>query len=159
VKEAVGELIHTPKIWEEAPSKELRLVKQFYGHVRNQMVKQSASVGKSLAPALDSYAKFMDNYHLVNRSLVDSAGTAMGNRLRNAFRIGAEPAVKQAWKDVSKASPEIRGVMNSMNQREVLKNLLKVAGYGGGGVYVAKKLGTIAGNTASSGDFSFDESN
>jgi hypothetical protein len=50
----------------------------------------------------------------------------MGNKLRNAFKFGAEPAVKKAWKEVSRVSPELHQVMGSMNRRELLKNLLKI---------------------------------
>jgi hypothetical protein len=157
VKEAVGELINTPKIWEEAPKKELRVVKQLYGQINNAMKSAARSVGKPIDEALDAYSKFMDNYHLMNPTLVDSAGNAMGNKLRNAFRVGAEPAVKQAWAEISKSSPEIKKIMGTMKQREIIKNLLKVGGYGGGGAYVAHKLSSIAGSMAGNGTVSYDE--
>jgi hypothetical protein len=52
----------------------------------------------------------------------------MGNRLKTAFRINAEPATKEAWKAVAQHSPEVKSVMNSMNRRELLGVLLKTAG-------------------------------
>lgn len=104
-------------------------IKQFAGAVRNAIVKTANDAGKpELGKALTDYHEFMKNYGYVNRSLVDEAGNAMANRLKNTFKLGAEPAIKQAWKEVSKASPGIKSTMNSMKRREILKNLLKVSG-------------------------------
>jgi hypothetical protein len=128
VKKAVGELISSPKVWEEAPKTEQRLIKMFYGEVRKSMVKASEQAGKSIEPALKAYDEFMDKYTLVDKTLADSHGTLLANKMKSAFKIMAEPAVKQAWKDVSKASPEVKSVMDSMNRRELLSNILKVSG-------------------------------
>jgi hypothetical protein len=49
------------------------------------------------------------------------------NGKRRGF-LKSEKYYKNAWKEVSKISPEIKSVMDSMNNRELLKNLLKVSG-------------------------------
>lgn len=126
VKEAVGDLISSPKIWEEAPKQELKLAKQFYGALSKEMKQVATKAGKPINEVLDTYHKFMIKYPLVKNSIMDSAGNAMGNKLRNAFKFGAEPAVKQAWKEIAKTSPELRQVMGSMGRRDLLKNLLKI---------------------------------
>lgn len=144
VKEAVGELIGTEKIWEEAPMKELRIVKQFYGKITESMREAAKKAGKPIDKVLDDYHDFMENYRLVNKTLVDTAGQAYGNKLKSAFKFGAEPAYKEAWKEVAKQSPEIKSVMNSMKGRELLKNILKLAGgataVGLGGREILKRL-------------------
>lgn len=162
VKEAVGELINTPKVWEEAPNKELRIVKQFYGQVAEAMKSAARNANKPIDEALDAYSKFMDNYHVVNKTLVDSAGNAMGNKLKAAFKLGAEPAVKQAWKEVSQASPGVKKVMNTMNHRELLGNLLKFSKIGAPtavGAYGVSKIAKIAGNISGGGDFTDSSDN
>jgi hypothetical protein len=126
VKEAVGELISSPKIWEEAPKKELRLAKQFYNAISKEMKTVAKTAGKPIDTVLDNYHNFMMKYPLIKNSITNAAGNAMGNKLRNAFKFGAEPAVKKAWKEVSRVSPELHQVMGSMNRRELLKNLLKI---------------------------------
>jgi hypothetical protein len=67
----------------------------------------------------------MDNYSIINDHLVDKYGNALGNKLKHTFGILSESATKEAWKEVAKSSPEIKSVMNSMNRRELMKNLLK----------------------------------
>ena len=128
VKEALGELISSPKIWEEAPKKELRYVKQLYGQVSDSMKKAAKGVGKPIDEALSNYHNFMINYNKVNKTIVDTAGEAVGNKLRDAFKWTSEPAVKEAWKEVSKVSPEINRIMKSQQTRRLLTNLIKAAG-------------------------------
>jgi hypothetical protein len=133
IKTAVGELISSPKIWEEAPKTEIRDIKRFYGQINQVMKNAATKAGKPIDNALKNYDEFMDKYTLVNKTLVDNAGNAMGNKLKSTFKLAAEPAYKEAWKEVSKASPEIKEVMNSMKNRMLLGNLVK-AGIGLGAV-------------------------
>lgn len=130
VAEAVGDLIHSPKVWEEAPNKELAMIKKFYGETREAMKKAAKSVGKPIDQSLEDYHKFMGNYNLINKKIQDSAGNAMGNKLKTVFRLGAEPAYKEAFKEVSKISPEVKDVMKSMQHRGLLKDLLKIGSAG-----------------------------
>ena len=130
VKSALQDLV-TTKDFVEAGNMEKRQVMQFAGKVRDTMVEAANKVGKpQLAKALKDYHNFMDNYNLINDKLVDKYGNAMANKLKATFKWNAEPAIKEAWKDVSKSSPEIKSVMGSMNRRELLSNLLKYTGYG-----------------------------
>jgi len=124
VKEAVGDLISSPKLWQEAPKKEIGMIKKFYGEIVSSMKSAANKAGKPIDSALDNYGKFMDNFHKINDKLVDKYGNAMGNKLKESFKLQAEPALKQAWREVSKASPEIKSVMKSMNSREMLRALL-----------------------------------
>jgi hypothetical protein len=80
----------------------------------------------------------MENYNTINDKLVDKYGNAMANKLKSTFKFMAEPAVKEAWKEVSKSSPEVKSVMNSMNRRELLGNLLKVTGAAAAGTGAVK---------------------
>lgn len=130
VKSAIGELVNTPALWEEAPKTEVQHIKSIYGQVNQAMKEAARGVGKPIDAQLEAYNKFMDKYAIVNKTLVDNAGNAMGNKLKTAFKIQAEPAVKQAWKDLSKSSPQIKSVMDSMNKRELIKNLIKYGGTG-----------------------------
>lgn len=127
VKTAVGELI-TPKVWQEAPKTELRQIKQFYGNIVGEMKKAAEKAGKPIAKALDDYDEFMEKFNIIDDHLTDKYGNAMGNKLKSSFKIMAEPALKEAWKDVSKATPELKGVVSSMKKRELLKNLLLIGG-------------------------------
>ena len=130
LKKATGELITNPKFWEEASKTEQAQIKRFYGVLSNIMKNGAKTKGVDLSKPLGAYDKFIDRYTFVNPTLVNAQGHAIGNKLRTAFQIGAEPAVKEAWKAVAKDSPEIRKVMGSRERREILKNLIK---FGGGG--------------------------
>ena len=127
VKEALGDLIGSPQMWEEAPKKEIQHVKQIYGEINQAMKTAADKTGKPISQALDAYSEFMDKYHLVNKTVVDKAGNAMGNYLKETFKSTAEPALQEAWKDVSKMSPEIKSVMASMKNRELLRKILQVS--------------------------------
>lgn len=122
MKNSVGDLMNGPD-WVSAAKTEKRMIKQFYGELSKSMIKGARDAGTDIAPQITAYSKFMEKYPLVNKTLVDSAGIIHGNKIKAAFRFGAEPAVKEAWKEVSKASPEIKSVMNSMNRRELLRQL------------------------------------
>jgi len=89
------------------------------------MRKAANRVGKPIDEALNNYHRFMINYNKVNKTLVDTAGEAMANKLKKTFMWTAEPAVKEAWKEVSRVSPEIKRVMKSQQTRRLLINLLK----------------------------------
>lgn len=128
VKSALQDLL-TTKDFVEAGNMEKRLIMQFTGRVRDTMVKAANNIGKpELATALKDYHNFMDNYNLINDKLVNKYGNAMANKLKATFKWNAEPAVKEAWKEVSKASPEIKSIMGSMKRRELLGKLLKYSG-------------------------------
>lgn len=145
VKTALQDIV-TTKDFVEAGKMETRAIMQFAGKVRNAMVKAADDAGKpELGKALEKYHEFMKNYRLINRTLVDNTNTAMANRLKNAFKLKAEPAVKEAWKEVSKVSPEIKATMKSISRGELLKGLLSTknivkAGLVGGGAIGVKKL-------------------
>lgn len=125
VKTAVGELI-TPKVWQEAPKTELRQIKQFYGRVVGEMKKAAEKAGKPITKVLDDYDNFMERYNIIDDHLTDKYGNAMGNKLKTSFKVFAEPALKEAWGVVSKATPELKSVTKSMKTREILKNLLAI---------------------------------
>ena len=84
--------------------------------------------GKPIDKVLSDYGDFMENYHMVKNTIENSKGQAMGNKLKETFKLFAEKAYKDSWKEVSKLSPEIKSTMNSMNNRELFKNFLKVTG-------------------------------
>jgi len=130
IKEATGDLL-TPKNWIEAPKKEMRQIKQFYGAINKAMKDASRKSGVDISKPLDSYNKFMGHYRNVQHTIQNTAEVAMGNKLKTAFKLFSEKAYKDSWKEVAKLSPEIKAVMGSMNRRELLKNLLKVAAAGG----------------------------
>ena len=143
IKMAVDDMIHSPKVWDEATTMEQRYIKMFRNEIKKSMIDASKSVGKDIEPALNSYSEFKENAYLIKKSIQDTAGNAQANKLKAAFKIGAEPATKEAWKEVSKISPEVKQVMGSMNRRELIKNLLKYSAYvgvGGGTLGGIKKL-------------------
>ena len=129
VQNALGELIgDKPIAWQEASKTVKRQIIGTYHMVRRTMIDAANGVGKNIEPPLTAYHKFMINYNKINPSLVDKNNQIVANKLKAAFKWSAEPAYKQAWKEISQANPEVRSVMNSMNKRELLKNLLKVSG-------------------------------
>lgn len=137
VKTALQDLV-TTKDFVEAGNMEKRQIMHFAGKVRDTIVQAANDAGKpQLAQALKNYHNFMDKYEVINSKLVDKFGNALGNKLKSVFRWTAEPAVKEAWKEVGKASPEIKGIIKSRETRELLKWLLKIGAptaIGGGAV-------------------------
>ncbi len=126
VKTALQDLL-TTKDYVEAGNMEKRQIMQFAGRVRDTMVEAANKVGKpELAKALKNYHNFMENYEIINTKLIDKFGNALGNKMKDTFRFTAEPAVKEAWKEVGKSSPEIKDIIKSRQNRELLKVLLKV---------------------------------
>lgn len=125
IKEALGDMIGSkPQAWLEAAKKEKQLIIQSYKDIRDSVVSASKTVGKDVSKYLDDYHKFMINYNKVKKTIVDAQGQAVANKLKSAFQWKAEPAVKEAWKEVSKLSPELKRIMNSQKNRRLLKNLL-----------------------------------
>jgi hypothetical protein len=129
-KLAIGDLL-TSKDYVEAGTVEKGLIKNFAGKVKDAMVKAANDAKKpDLAKALEDYHNFMDNYDLINSHLTDKFGNAMANKMKSTFRLRAEPVVKRAWSNIAKTNPEIRGIVNSRNNRELLKLLLKTTAIG-----------------------------
>lgn len=126
VKKSVGELIHTPAVWDEAPKTEQQHIKEIYGQINQAMKDAASGVKKPIDAPLKAYDDFMTNYQIVNKTLVDKVGTAQANKLQAAFKFTAEPAIKQAWEKVASSSPEIKAIMNSQQRRAILKNLLRI---------------------------------
>ena len=92
------------------------------------MLDAAKDVGKpQLAQALKDYHNFMDKYEIVNSKLTDKFGNAMGNKFKETFRLTSEPAVKEAWNELGKSSPEINTIIKSRKNRELLKALLVTA--------------------------------
>lgn len=119
--------IPTTKDFVEAGNMAKRQVMQFAGKVRDAIVDTANAAGKpELAKSLSDYHKFMDNYNLINDHLVDKYGNAMANKLKATFKWGAEPVVKNAWKEVAKQSPELKSVMKGMETKELLNKLLSL---------------------------------
>jgi hypothetical protein len=131
-KEAVSDLL-TPKLYEEAGKKEIGVIRQIEGEISSVMRDAARKAGKPIDTVLDEYGSFMDKYRIINHKLTDSAGNAYGNKLKSTFKLGAERLYVNKWAEVAKQSPEIKAIMNSMQKREVLKNVLK---YGGGTIGV-----------------------
>lgn len=128
VKSALQDLV-TTKDFVEAGNMEKRQIMKFAGRVRNTMLEAAEKAGKpELAKALKGYHEFMDSYEMIYSKLTDKFGNAMANKMKSMFSIFAEPATKEAWKEIGKISPEVKSVIGSMNRRELLKNLLKVSG-------------------------------
>lgn len=128
IKIALNDIV-TAKDFVEAGNMEKRQIMQFAGRLRDDMVNAANRAGKpELGKALKGYHDFMERYGKINDHLVDKYGDAMANKLKATFKWSSEPAIKKAWKDVSKSSPEIKSVMNSMNRRELLKDLLAISG-------------------------------
>lgn len=124
VKTALNDLV-TTKDYVEAGNMAKRNIMRFAGSVRDAMLEGTKKIGKpELSKALNNYHKFMENYEVINAHLVDKFGNALGNKLRSTFRLTAEPSVKQAWKEVAKSSPELKGIIRSRTNRELLKALL-----------------------------------
>jgi hypothetical protein len=137
VKEAVGELL-TPKMRLESTKKEISLIRQFEGQVSNTMKTAARKAGKPIDAVMKNYGDFMDRYHMIKHTIENSKGEAMGNKLRKTFDLLSEPAYKESWKEVSKISPEVKTIMNSMQRRSLLRDLIK----GGVTAETAKKVFT-----------------
>lgn len=131
IKEAADDVI-TPAVIKEAPNKELGQIKEFSGYLSSTMRKAARKVGKPIDEAVDAYGKFKNDYNLVNDRLLDRRGNAMANKLKEMFRLTSEPLVKNAWKTLSKESPELKEIMASRKNRELLKTLLKTTASVGG---------------------------
>lgn len=132
VKTALQDIL-TTKDFVEAGNMSKRAVKQFAGQVRNAMVSTANKAGKpQLAKALNDYHNFMEDYELANNSLVDKFGNAMANKFKKTFQIASEPAVKEAWKNIGALEPEIKSIIKSRTNRELLKGLLATSTVGGG---------------------------
>ena len=124
VKMALQDMPST-KDFVEAGNMAKRQIIKVSGEVRDAMVKVANDAGKpELGKSLEKYHEFMNNYNLANDHLVDKYGNAMANKLKSTFSIISEPAVKEAWKNIAKGSPEIKGIIRSRNNRELLKDLL-----------------------------------
>jgi len=95
--------------------------------LRDAMVSTANKAGKpELGKTLKDFHEFMNNYDLINDHLVNKHGVAMGNKLKETFKWTAEPAVKEAWKVLGKSNPEIKAIIKSRQNRELMKGLLKV---------------------------------
>jgi hypothetical protein len=120
--------IPSTKDYVEAGNISKAKVMQFAGKVRDAIVDTANEAGKpQLAKALKDYHNFMDNYDLANKSLTDNLGNAMANKLKHTFRLHAEPVVKEAWKNIGEVNPEIKSIIKSRTNRELLKTLLVTA--------------------------------
>lgn len=125
IKIALNDVL-TRRDFVEASNMEKKQIMQFAGRVRDTILKATKDANKpELGKALKDYHEFMERYNVINDHLVDKYGNALGNKLKETFRLTAEPLYKEAWKEVSKASPEIKTVMKEMQHREILKALLK----------------------------------
>jgi len=102
---------------------------RYAGKVRDAIVSTAKRAGKpELGKALSDYHDFMREYNLINDHLTDKYGNALANKLKSTFKFSAEPRIKEAWKEVGKLNPEIKGVMKSRQMRELLKGLLVLGG-------------------------------
>jgi hypothetical protein len=140
VKEALYDILSS-KDFVEASKIEKRQIISFARGVRDTILDAAQKVGKpQLAKALKDYHNFMNNYSVVNSKLVDKFGNALGNKLKDTFRFTAEPAVKEAWKELGKSSPELKKIISSRKNRELIKALVKISPVAGGGALALKKL-------------------
>lgn len=124
IKTALQDLTST-KDYIEAGNMEKRQIMQFAGKVRDAMVSATKKAGKpELGEALKNYHNFMEDYELANSKLVNFMGQAEANKLKSIFKVGAEPLVKQAFDRIAKSSPELKSIISSRKNRELLKSLL-----------------------------------
>lgn len=118
----------TKKDFIEAGDMEKAQMKQFAGKLRQSMISAANKSGRpELAKSLKDYHEFMDNYSSVNRRLVNVEGEAEANKLKHIFKITSEPLVKKQFKELANnpvAGPELKAIMKSRKNRELLKNLL-----------------------------------
>lgn len=127
VKKAVGDLL-TPQLRNEATKGEQRHIKRIEGMISYGMKKSARQAGKPIHEQMAGYSNFMKKYELVNETLENKKGTLLAERMKKTFEVGAEPAYKKAWGEVSKLSPEFRSVMKDQEKRVLLKKLLRKAG-------------------------------
>lgn len=124
VKTALNDIL-TQKDIIEAGKVERQLIKGYASKVNQSMVSAAEKAGHpELAEGLNNYHYFMDDYDNVISHLVDSADRAQANKLKTIFRAGAEEDVKESWKILSQKSPELKRIMGSQKNRELLKSLL-----------------------------------
>jgi hypothetical protein len=127
IKMALQDMPST-KDFVEAGNMAKRQVINLSSELRDAIVSAANKAGKpELGKALSDYHNFMNNYEVVNSKLTDKFGNAMGNKLKESFRLTAEPAVKEAWSEIGKQSPEIKSIIRSRKNRELLKALLVTA--------------------------------
>lgn len=132
IKMALQDMPST-KDFVEAGNMAKRQVISLAGELRDTMVSAANKAGKpELGKALKNYHEFMNNYNLANDHLVDKYGNALGNKLKETFKLTAEPRIKEAWNEIGKNSPEIKGMIKSRNNRELLKTLLYTVPTAGG---------------------------
>lgn len=126
VKKATSDSI-TPQTRLEAGKSEQGIISKFEGSLSSEMKRASKAAGKPIDEAMNAYGKFKQNWDLVYRKVVDKNDEAMANSFKNIFRVTSEPKIKQAWKVLSKESPELKQIMTSRGHRELLKGILTAA--------------------------------
>lgn len=141
IKTAADEML-TPAMRMEGKTTEINQIKQFAGHIGKQMRIAANKAGKPIDEAMDAYGSFKDKYNQIAYNLKDKIKDASANKLRAQFTLKAEPEIKQAWKDLSKESPELKSIMDSRKNRELLKRLLIAVPTGAAAIEGTKKLVT-----------------
>ena len=130
IKVALRNLLTRKDIIDATGDTEKIYIKRFAGEIRKEILKATKKAGKpELGKALDDYSDFMDNYSIINDHLVNKYGNAMANKLKASFRPQAEEALKESWKEMSVLSPEVKGIIKSRENRELMKRLLKYSAY------------------------------
>ncbi len=125
IKTAMNDLV-TTKDFVEAGNMEKKQIMQFAGKIRNTMVKAADDAGKpELGKSLRDYHDFMERYNPINDHLTDKYDVAQSDKLKEVFRLFKHAETKQAWKDLAKNSPELKSVVDSRTNREIMKLLLK----------------------------------
>lgn len=141
IKTAADEMI-TPAMRMEGKTTEINQIKQFAGHISKQMKAAAKKAGKPIDEAMADYGNFKDKYNEINYNLKDTIKDASANKLKAQFTLKAAPEIKQAWKDLSKESPELKSVMDSRKNRELLKRLLIAVPTGATAIGSVKKVVT-----------------
>ena len=141
IKKAVSDTL-TPAVRQHAGKTEQALIQQYEGKLSSAMKEAAKDAGKPIDEGMKAYGEFKQSYNLVYDKFVIKQ-QAMHNQLKDMHRIWAEGKTKDAWKILSKQSPELKEVMNSRRNRELLKALL-VPATTGGAYEVGKKV--ITGN-------------
>lgn len=131
IKEAANDMI-SPSQMKEFTNKEIAQVGKFAEHISQEMKIAARGVKKPIDEAMKLYGEFRKNYDLINDRLLDKRGAAMANKLKEQTRLTADETVKNAWKVLSKESPELKNIMNSRKNREIIKLLLKTTPIGAG---------------------------
>lgn len=124
IKRAADQMV-TPAMRMESTKDEISQIKNFAGEISREMRIAARKVGKPIDVAMDAYGEFRKHYDVINSRLMENADIASANQLKAMVKLTTDDTIKKSMEILSKTSPELKSVVNSMKNRDLVRNLLK----------------------------------